>query len=105
MSSSWGESGRKARDLPGSGLINLKKQKKDTWEYTNEYGEQWIFEYDPTSGEANLKGSDIDWQSHQVINGKANGLILNEGELKWLKETWEKVTENKSGYIDFRGFG
>ena len=83
----------------------MKKQKKDTWEYTNEYGEKWIFEYDPIFGVANLKGSDIDWQSHQVINGKANGLILNKGELKWLKETWEKVTENKSGYLDFTGFG
>lgn len=76
----------------------MKIQKKVQWEYTNEYGEKWIFEYDSLTSIGNLKGSDVDWQIYQVIDGKVNGLILNKGELKWLKEAWEKVTGNKSDY-------
>jgi len=64
----------------------------NSWMYTNEYGEQWIFEYDPSSGVGILKGSDVDWESFKVVDGKAIGLILNDGELIWLKETWKKAT-------------
>ena len=55
-----------------------------------------MFEYDPLTGEGNLKGSDINWQSYRVIDGRATGLLLNEGELKWLKEAWNQATSKKS---------
>lgn len=45
-------------------------EETNSWMYTNEYGEQWIFEYDPLTGEGILKGSDIDWQSYRIIEGK-----------------------------------
>lgn len=71
------------------------KQKKDKWVYTNEYGEEWIFEYDSLTGVGNLKGSDINWQNYKVIKGKVTGLLLNKGELEWLKQAWEQATGKK----------
>jgi hypothetical protein len=38
---------------------NMSIQRTDSWTYTNEYGEQWILEYDPLTGEGTLNGSDI----------------------------------------------
>ena len=70
--------------------------KSDSWIYTNEYGEQWIFEYDSLTGEGILKGSDVNWKSYKVIEGKVPGLLLNDGEIIWLRETWKKATAKKS---------
>jgi len=54
-------------------------------EFTNEYGEEWVFEYDYATGIGNVKGSDIAWNHYPVIDGQAEGLILNQRELEWLR--------------------
>ncbi len=70
--------------------------KKDNYvsEFTNRYGEEWIFEYDYTSKKGTLRGSDVDWQSYYVIDGQAEGLILNKEELTWLRKTWIDAVSN-----------
>jgi len=62
-----------------------------TSRFTNQYGEEWEFEYDPSRGEGTLRGSDVDWQEYRVIAGHAPGLILNVEEIQWLRQTWKEV--------------
>ena len=66
-----------------------------TSSFTNRYGEKWEFEHDPGTGEGILRGSDIDWQEHRVIDGRVAGLILNEEEIEWLREAWKKATSGE----------
>ena len=66
-----------------------------TWRFTNQYGEQWVFEYDPTRGQGVLRGSDVDWQEYPVIDGKVPGLILNDEEILWLREAWNAATSRR----------
>ncbi len=63
-----------------------------TSRFSNRYGEEWVFEFDPTKGEGVLRGSDVGWQEYRVIEGRAPGLILNEEELLWLREAWAAAT-------------
>ena len=96
----WGSSFSPSRGFRSTrhylhGYNKMSIQKTDNWIYTNEYGEQWIFEYDSLTGEGILKGSEINWKSYKVIEGKVPGLLLNDGELIWLKETWKKATADK----------
>jgi Uri superfamily endonuclease len=60
--------------------------------FVNRYGEEWRFEYDSSTGEGILKGSDVNWQPYRVVNGHAVGLLLNEEELAWLKKAWAEAT-------------
>ena len=69
----------------------MKTQSKYYTEYTNRYGEEWIFEFNPATRKGILKGSDVDWQEYEVVDGRVDGLLLTEGELKWLRETWKEV--------------
>ena len=62
-----------------------------TSRFAHRYGEEWEFEYDPTTGEGVLRGSDVDWQEYRVIGGLAPTLILNEEELLWLRKTWAEA--------------
>ena len=62
--------------------------------FTNRYGEEWEFEYDPGRGEGILRGSDVDWQEYRIIGGQAPGLILNEEEIQWLQKTWTELTRD-----------
>lgn len=59
--------------------------------FTNEYGEDWIFEYDYSTGTGLLKGSDIDWNSYPVIKGCAIGLNLIKSELAWMRICWREA--------------
>lgn len=61
-------------------------------EFTNEYGEDWVFEYDYSTGTGLLKGSDIDWISCPVIKGRAIGLNLTKSELAWMHTSWREAT-------------
>jgi hypothetical protein len=61
------------------------------WRFTNRYGEDWEFVYDPVTGEGILRGSDVDWQDYRVVDGLAPGLILNEEEIAWLREVWAEA--------------
>ena len=60
--------------------------------FTNRYGEEWEFEYDPSRREGILRGSDLDWREYRLIGGQTPGLILNEEEIRWLRKTWTEVT-------------
>lgn len=60
--------------------------------FSNRYGEEWEFVYDPARGEGVLRGSDVDWQEYPVVAGIAQGLVLNEEELQWLRKTWADAT-------------
>ena len=48
--------------------------------------------YDPDIGTGILRGSDVDWEEHPVAGGVAQGLILNEEEIVWLRKTWTEAT-------------
>ena len=63
-----------------------------TSRFTNRYGEEWEFEYDPIKGEGQLRGSDVDWQEYRVIKGLAPELVLNNEELEWLRKVWSEAT-------------
>jgi hypothetical protein len=60
--------------------------------FTNRYGEEWEFEYDPLKKEGVLRGSDVDWQNYRVIEGRVPGLNLNEEEIQWLRRAWAEAT-------------
>ncbi len=66
--------------------------------FVNQYGEEWVFEYDPASGAALVKGSDVGWQSYAVIEGVAYNLILAPEERQWLLATWEEAAGRKSQF-------
>lgn len=60
--------------------------------FTNRYGEEWEFEYDPLKQEGVLRGSDVEWQNYPVIEGQVTGLILNDEEIRWLRKVWREAT-------------
>ncbi len=64
-----------------------------TSRFANRYGEEWIFQYDPDTGEGVLRGEDLDWQECRVVEGRALGLLLNEEETQWLRTTWLEATK------------
>lgn len=68
--------------------------------FTNQYGEEWIFEYYPESGASLVKGSDVDWQAYEVIEGVAYNLIMADDEKQWLLAAWEQAAERKSQFHD-----
>ena len=63
-----------------------------TWRFANRYGEEWEFMYDADTGTGILRGSDVDWEAYSVVGGLAQGLILNEEEIAWLRKTWAEAT-------------
>ena len=48
-------------------------------QYENEYGELWVFVYDYSANTGILTGSDMDWQDYPVVDGRAIGLLFNDG--------------------------
>jgi len=57
--------------------------------FANRYGEQWIFTLDRATGEATLRGGDVDWgRAHAVHDGRVDGLILAPEEAAWLQACW-----------------
>ena len=58
----------------------------------NRYGESWEFEYDPSTGEGVLRGTDVDWQEYRVLDGQVPDLILNDEEIRWLSTAWKEAT-------------
>jgi hypothetical protein len=63
--------------------------------FTNKYGEEWEFEYDSVTGEGTISGSDVDWRSDSVIEGRAVGLILDSDEIMWLRNAWSEAIRQK----------
>lgn len=70
-------------------------RKHYTSRFTNEYGEEWEFEYDPGKGEGILRGSDVDWKEYRVVGGRAPGLILNDEEIRWLRNAWAEAASGE----------
>lgn len=66
-----------------------------TSRFTNRYGEQWEFEYDPMTGEGVVRGSDVDWNEYRVVRGRAIGLMMNDEEILRLSEAWEEATSGE----------
>jgi len=64
-------------------------------QFTNRYGEQWEFRYDPVKKEGLLRGSDVEWHEYRVIGGRVPGLILNDEEIQWLRRAWREATSAK----------
>ena len=62
-----------------------------TSEFANRYGEKWIFEYDYATSQGVLKGSDVDWKSYPVVDGRAPDLVLNNEEIVWLRSAWAEA--------------
>ena len=58
----------------------------------NRYGESWEFEYDPSTGEGVLRGTDVDLQEYRVFDGQVPDLILNDEEIRWLSTAWKEAT-------------
>jgi hypothetical protein len=71
---------------------NMTAPKPHASHFTNRYGEEWEFEYDPSTGEGILRGSDVDWQEYRVIAGLVPGLNLNDEEIQWLGRMWKEAT-------------
>lgn len=67
------------------------------YEYTNQYGEDWIFIYKDQCSINLMKGSDIDWHAYPVIEGQALGLVLNEEERIWLQSVWTDAAMDNTG--------
>jgi hypothetical protein len=61
-------------------------------EFTNRYGEKWIFEYDYATRKGILRGSDVDCQSYPILGGRALDLVLNNEEILWLRKEWATAT-------------
>jgi hypothetical protein len=59
--------------------------------FENEYGEQWLFEYNPITRTGTLRGTDVGEQSYRVVDGRATGLLLNDNELRWLRRVWAEA--------------
>lgn len=63
--------------------------------FTNRFGEEWEFRYDPLVKEGFLTGSDVDWQTYRVLEGKVPELILSDEEVRWLQKEWAKATRTE----------
>lgn len=74
-------------------IITNEKSNKYFGYFENEFGEQWVFVYDPKTKKGELRGGDAGWDNvFEVINGKVFGLLLDASEQKWLEACWESVT-------------
>jgi len=60
--------------------------------FANQYGEQAVFVYDYKTDEASLWLGDAGWgDAHRVVDGRVEGLILNEPEAAWIRACWLAV--------------
>jgi len=73
---------------------SMNKNNNRKAKFVNRYGEEWMLEYDASTGESILKGSDVGWQPCRVVGGHAVGLLLNDEELIWLRAAWAAATMN-----------
>ena len=57
--------------------------------FANQYGEQAVFVYDYQTGQASVWLGESGWsQAHCVVDGQAEGVILNESEEAWIRACW-----------------
>lgn len=70
--------------------------------FVNEYGETWWFDYDNKNDMGILWGNDdlINGKIFYVFDGICPSLILNKEERDWIKNVWNKYSENKNTYLN-----
>jgi hypothetical protein len=57
--------------------------------FENQFGEQWVFEYDRQSKQGVLRGGDAGWATVcSVVDGEAPKLNLDGAERLWLRACW-----------------
>jgi hypothetical protein len=57
--------------------------------FANQYGEQAVFIYDYHTHEASVWMGDTGWDDvHRVVDGRVEGVILNESEAAWIRACW-----------------
>ena len=62
--------------------------------FENRHGEQWVFTYCRSRKKAELRGGDAGWQrAYEVVDGKAEEVVLDRDELRWLEACWAVVAE------------
>jgi len=65
--------------------------------FENEFGEQWVFVLDHDSAAGVLRGGDADWErEYKVVDGIAEGLILDPPEIVWLRACWAAATAGRA---------
>jgi hypothetical protein len=61
--------------------------------FQNEHGEQAIFEYNMETKTGTLWMGDAGWdEPHEVLDGIAHGLVMNQAEALWLTACWYAAT-------------
>lgn len=60
---------------------------------TDEFGDSWVFEYNPEDGRGTVTSSDVDWGSHLVLRGFALGLLTSGEDMFWLWRSWRQAIE------------
>ena len=85
------ESGKEGR-AKELGSRNHPAHSTHTWHFSNRYGEEWKFTFDPAKREGGLSGSDVNWEVYRVVEGRAIGLLLNDEEIQWLRQAWKEAT-------------
>ena len=62
--------------------------------FANQYGEQAVFVYDYQTHEASVWMGGTDWgDAHPVVDGRAEGIILNEPEAAWIRACWLAIAK------------
>ena len=62
--------------------------------FANQYGEQAVFVYDYRTHEASVWMGDTDWgDAHPVVDGRVEGIILNEPEAAWIRACWLAISK------------
>jgi hypothetical protein len=57
--------------------------------FANQHGEQAIYVYDEKTGEATVRMGDAGWDNvYRVVDGRAEGLILDEADATWIRACW-----------------
>ncbi len=60
--------------------------------FENQFGEQWIFRFDRTTGRGTVRGGDDGWNcEHPVAEGRCD-IILDDAESRWLASAWAAAT-------------
>jgi hypothetical protein len=70
--------------------------------FTNEYHEDWWFDYNKENNMGILWGNDslIFGDTFYIFDGRHPTLILNDQEKEWLDNTWNKHSKHKDVYLD-----
>lgn len=57
--------------------------------FANQYGEHSVFIYDYHTQEASVRMGHMGWDdAHRVVDGRVEGIILNESEAAWMRACW-----------------